>query len=125
MKLTHLMKLTVRVEAPVPIGKVLTGVRVIYNASGGEFEGNRLRGQVLPGGLPHLVRQQVIAVDRGPAQGGAQQTSHRGLAAAAGPNQRHAAEAVGHRGHPSATAVPARKVRSTSSSRRSPTNSST
>jgi len=44
------MKLIVRVEAPIPIGKVLTGTRTIYNASGGEFEGNRLRGEVLPGG---------------------------------------------------------------------------
>jgi len=50
VKLAHLMKLIVRVEAPVPIGKVLTGNRMIYYASGGEFEGDRLRGQVLPGG---------------------------------------------------------------------------
>lgn len=50
MKLAHLMKLIVRVEAPIPIGKVLTGTRMIYNASGGEFEGDRLRGKVLPGG---------------------------------------------------------------------------
>ena len=50
MKLIHLMKLVVRVEAPVAVGKVLTGTRMIYNASGGEFEGDRLKGQVLPGG---------------------------------------------------------------------------
>ena len=50
MKLIHLMKLVVRVEAPVAVGKVLTGTRTIYNASGGEFEGDRLKGQVLPGG---------------------------------------------------------------------------
>lgn len=50
MKLTHLMKLVVRVEAPVAVGKVLTGTRMIYNAAGGEFEGDRLQGSVLPGG---------------------------------------------------------------------------
>ena len=50
MKLVHLMKLTVRVEAPIPIGKGLTGIRTIYHVAGGEFEGDRLRGKVLPGG---------------------------------------------------------------------------
>ena len=50
MKLIHLMKLVARVEAPVAVGKVLTGTRMIYNASGGEFEGERLKGKVLPGG---------------------------------------------------------------------------
>ena len=50
MKLVHLMKLIVRVDAPIEIGKVLTGVRRIFNATGGEVEGDRLRGNVLPGG---------------------------------------------------------------------------
>lgn len=50
MKLVHLMKLIVRVDAPVEVGSVLTGTRRIYNATGGEFEGDRLRGEVLPGG---------------------------------------------------------------------------
>ena len=50
MKLVPLMKLIVRVEASIAVGKVLTGVRTIYNATGGEFEGDRLRGKVLPGG---------------------------------------------------------------------------
>ncbi len=50
MKLVHLMKLIVRVDAPIEIGKVLTGVRRIFNATGGEFEGDHLRGKVLPGG---------------------------------------------------------------------------
>ena len=50
MKLAHLMQLKARVEAPIPIGKVLTGNRMIYNVASGEFEGDRLRGQVLPGG---------------------------------------------------------------------------
>ena len=50
MKLLHLMKLIVRVDAPIAIGKALTGTRTIYNATGGEFEGDRLSGDVLPGG---------------------------------------------------------------------------
>ena len=58
MKLNHLMKLIVRVEAPVPIGKVLTGVRMIYNASGGEFEGDRLKGVVLPGGGEWFLQEE-------------------------------------------------------------------
>ena len=50
MKLVPLMTLKVRVEAPIEIGKVLTGVRRIFHATGGEFEGDRVRGTVLPGG---------------------------------------------------------------------------
>ena len=50
MKLVPLMKLKVRVDAPIEIGKVPTGVRRIFGATGGEFEGERLRGKVLPGG---------------------------------------------------------------------------
>jgi hypothetical protein len=52
------MKLIVRVEAPIPIGKVLTGVRMIYNASGGEFEGDRLKGNVLPGGGEWFLQEE-------------------------------------------------------------------
>jgi len=55
MKLTHLMKLIVRVSAPVEIGKAPAGLRRIFNATGGEFEGNRLRGKVLPNGGEWLL----------------------------------------------------------------------
>ena len=50
MKLVHLFKLEARVEGPIDIGKGLGGTRQIYNVAGGEFEGERLRGAVLPGG---------------------------------------------------------------------------
>jgi hypothetical protein len=50
VKLVHLMKLIVRVDAPVEVGKGVLGVRRIFNAVGGEFEGDRLSGVVLPGG---------------------------------------------------------------------------
>lgn len=50
MKLVPLMNIKVRVEAPIEVGKGLTGTRRIFSASGGEFEGERLRGKVLPGG---------------------------------------------------------------------------
>lgn len=45
MKLVPLMTLIGRVDAPVEIGR-----RRIFNAIGGEFEGDRLRGKVLPNG---------------------------------------------------------------------------
>ncbi|MFP8875614.1 MAG: DUF3237 domain-containing protein [Myxococcota bacterium] len=50
MKLVPLMHLKARVDAPVEIGKVPTGLRRIYNVVGGEFEGERLRGKVLQSG---------------------------------------------------------------------------
>lgn len=50
MKLVPLMTLVGRVEAPIEIGEVPAGARRIFVASGGEFEGERLRGSVRPGG---------------------------------------------------------------------------
>ena len=50
MKLVPLLILKARVGAPIEIGKVLTGVRRVYDITGGEFEGDRLRGKILPGG---------------------------------------------------------------------------
>ncbi|MBW2500489.1 MAG: DUF3237 domain-containing protein [Deltaproteobacteria bacterium] len=50
MKLVHLMKLVARVEAPLEVGRGLTGTRLVYGVTGGEFEGDRLRGRVLPVG---------------------------------------------------------------------------
>lgn len=55
MKLVPLMKLIVRVSAPVEIGKAPAGVRRIFNATGGEFEGDRLRGEVLDNGGEWLL----------------------------------------------------------------------
>lgn len=50
MKLEHLMQVKARVDAPVEVGKTLTGTRRVYTVAGGEFRGDRLRGTVLPGG---------------------------------------------------------------------------
>ncbi len=50
MKLVHLFNLKGRVALPIEVGKGLTGTRRIYNLEGGEFEGERLRGKLLPGG---------------------------------------------------------------------------
>lgn len=50
MRLVHLFTMKARVDAPIEVGKVVAGTRRIYNAVGGEFEGERLRGKVLPGG---------------------------------------------------------------------------
>lgn len=50
MKLVPLLNLQARVSAPVSIGSVLTGNRMIYSVVSGEFTGDRLHGRVLPGG---------------------------------------------------------------------------
>ena len=50
MKLVHLMQMKATVAAPVEIGPMPIGTRRIFHATGGSFEGDRLRGEVLPGG---------------------------------------------------------------------------
>lgn len=50
MKIVPLFQLTARVEPPTEIGPTGNGTRRIFIATGGEFEGDRLRGRVLPGG---------------------------------------------------------------------------
>ena len=50
MKLVHLMQMKATVAAPVEIGPMPIGTRRIFQATGGSFEGDRLRGEVLPGG---------------------------------------------------------------------------
>jgi len=49
------MKLIVRVGSPVEIGKAPAGHRRIFSATGGEFEGERLRGEVLANGGEWLL----------------------------------------------------------------------
>ena len=44
MKLIPLMKLIGRVAAPTVIGRIPAGNRSIFAMTGGEFEGERLRG---------------------------------------------------------------------------------
>lgn len=46
MKLVPLFVMKAFVEAPVEIGKTPLGTRRIFNAVGGEFEGERLRGAI-------------------------------------------------------------------------------
>ncbi len=58
MKLVPLMKLIGRVDTPIEIGKVPAGTRRIYGIIGGEFEGDRLRGKVLPGGGEWLLQAE-------------------------------------------------------------------
>ncbi len=50
MKLVHLFQMKASVEAPIEIGPMPIGTRRIFNATGGTFEGERLKGEVLPGG---------------------------------------------------------------------------
>jgi hypothetical protein len=50
MKLVHLMQLKATVDAPIEIGPMPIGTRRVFNATGGRFEGERLSGEVLPGG---------------------------------------------------------------------------
>ena len=50
MKLVHLMQLKATVDAPIEIGPMPIGTRRVFNATGGRFEGERLTGEVLPGG---------------------------------------------------------------------------
>jgi hypothetical protein len=50
MKLVHLMQLEATVDAPIEIGPMPIGTRRVFNATGGRFRGERLEGEVLPGG---------------------------------------------------------------------------
>lgn len=46
----HLFDIAVDLEPAVSFGSGPLGRRVLFGAAGGEFEGHRLRGDVLPGG---------------------------------------------------------------------------
>ncbi len=50
MKLLPLFEMKATVETPIEIGPMPIGTRRVFNATGGRFEGERLRGEVLPGG---------------------------------------------------------------------------
>jgi Protein of unknown function (DUF3237) len=58
-KLELLAHLSVTLAPPQNVGKVLTGERRIINITGGRFEGQRLRGEILPGGADW----QIVATD--------------------------------------------------------------
>lgn len=50
IKLKPLMTLHGDLKAPVDIGKGLYGQRLIFDVTGGTFEGEKLRGTLMPGG---------------------------------------------------------------------------
>ncbi|MBG6291264.1 MULTISPECIES: DUF3237 domain-containing protein [Pseudomonas] len=50
MKLEPLMEMNVKASVPLEIGRVPQGQRLISAAGGGTFKGQRLSGEVLPGG---------------------------------------------------------------------------
>src|SRR5262245_59485970 len=55
MKLKRLLTLHADLKTPVEIGTGPCGARMVFNVSGGTFEGPRLRGTVVPGGGDWLV----------------------------------------------------------------------
>ena len=50
MKLTPLITMHADLKEPVPIGEGPAGNRLVYDVTGGYFEGDRLRGEVLASG---------------------------------------------------------------------------
>lgn len=62
-QLNRLMRVTVHVDPPLLVGKVPLGERRIINIAGGHFCGDKLRGEVLPGGADwQLVRPDGAAI---------------------------------------------------------------
>ena len=55
MKLQRLLALHADLKTPVEIGTGPCGARMVFNATGGTFEGPRLRGTVVPGGGDWLL----------------------------------------------------------------------
>ena len=58
-RLELLCHVAVKVATPQLIGRVLTGERRIIPITGGRFEGQRMRGEIIPGGADW----QIVAVD--------------------------------------------------------------
>ncbi|MBL8204176.1 MAG: DUF3237 domain-containing protein [Blastocatellia bacterium] len=58
-RLELLCHLAVKIAAPQMLGPVLTGERRIIPITGGRFEGQRLRGDILPGGADW----QIVTAD--------------------------------------------------------------
>lgn len=62
-QLEHLMRVTVHVDPPLIVGAVPLGERRVINITGGHFTGDKLRGDVLPGGADwQLVRPDDAAI---------------------------------------------------------------
>ncbi len=58
-RLELLCHVAVKIAAPQLVGAVLTGERRIIPITGGRFEGQKLRGEILPGGADW----QIVAAD--------------------------------------------------------------
>lgn len=58
-RLEMLCHVAVKIAAPQLLGPVLTGERRIIPIIGGRFEGNKMRGEILPGGADW----QIVAAD--------------------------------------------------------------
>ncbi|MDP6376157.1 MAG: DUF3237 domain-containing protein [Pseudomonadales bacterium] len=55
MKLTHLFDYHADLKEPQAVGRAQFGTRMIYDVTGGTFEGPRARGHVLPSGADWLL----------------------------------------------------------------------
>jgi len=55
MEMRELMTYRAAIRGPVEVGTGPLGTRVIYEVTGGEFTGPRLRGRILPGGGDWLL----------------------------------------------------------------------
>ena len=55
MKLQPLMNMRAELAAPLDIGACPNGNRNVFNVTGGNFEGTRLRGKIVPGGGDWLL----------------------------------------------------------------------
>jgi uncharacterized protein DUF3237 len=63
MKTRPLMTLRLKTATPEELGMTPSGERVTFPIVGGEFEGERLRGKVLPGGADWTVRRRDGAME--------------------------------------------------------------
>ncbi len=50
LKTRPLLRMDIAVHTPIELGNTSRGRRRVVNVSGGEFEGERIRGKILPGG---------------------------------------------------------------------------
>ena len=53
----RLMRMTIAVAKPVVVGETPAGLRVNVEVTGGTFEGDRLKGEILGGGSDWIIRR--------------------------------------------------------------------
>ena len=51
----HLFTLTIEVGTAQPLGVTPAGQRIVMPVTGGQFEGERLRGKIVPGGTDWIL----------------------------------------------------------------------